>query len=186
MRFERLQPFGVVATEWTLEDLSNPEQSGRLVSEWHEAGGLLVLRGRLLEPEALVRVGHTFGEVENMVDTQMRPESIHEDVPEIFLVHNRNFSRAIPARPKDGDHVLQWPQRKGWHSGASLFLAFSLSLSVSLALRAANTHRAILLHPQIRATASRRPTPRSSTACGRARRGRATPSSATMPRPSTR
>ena len=119
MRFERLQPFGVVATEWALEDLSNPEQSARLVSEWHDAGGLLVLRGRLLEPEALVAVGRTFGEVENMVDTQMRPESIHEEVPEIFLVHNRNFSRAIPARPKDGDHVLQWPQRKGWHSDQS-------------------------------------------------------------------
>ena len=119
MRFERLQPFGVVATDWALEDLSNPEQSARLVSEWHDAGGLLVLRGRLLEPEALVRVGQTFGEVENMVDTQMRPESIHEEVPEIFLVHNRNFSRAIPARPKDGDHVLQWPQRKGWHSDQS-------------------------------------------------------------------
>lgn len=119
MRFEPISPFGVVASDYTLAELADPSVQARLVDAWHDAGGLLVLRGTLLSPSELVEAGKIFGRVENMVETKMRPEAIMETHPEIFLVHNVDFSRAVPPRPEAGDHVLRYPERKGWHSDQS-------------------------------------------------------------------
>ena len=129
MRFEPISPFGVVASDYTLAELADPSVQARLVDAWHDAGGLLVLRGTLLSPSELVEAGKIFGRVENMVETKMRPEAIMETHPEIFLVHNVDFSRAV--------------LRPGTTCCATL-----------------NARAGI----PIRATASRHPMPRSSTA----------------------
>ena len=119
MRLDAIEPFGVVASDFALAELADPSVQARLVDAWHEAQGLLVLRGTILEPPDLVALGKCFGRVENMVETRMRPNAIMDEQPEIFLVHNKDFSRKPGGRPEGGDHEVQYPQRKGWHSDQS-------------------------------------------------------------------
>lgn len=119
MLLEPIEPFGVVVSNYTLDQLAEPQVQARLVDAWHAADGLLVLRGLILTPVELVEVGRVFGDVENMVETRMRPNAIMPGQPEIFLVHNVDFSRKPGGRPKGGDHEVQYPQRRGWHSDQS-------------------------------------------------------------------
>lgn len=119
MLFEAIRPFGVVVSDYSLTELDEPDVQARLVDAWHAADGLLVLRGLMLKPSELVAVGKVFGAVENMIETRMRPNAIMDEQPEIFLVHNKDFTRKPGGRPEGGDHEVQYPQRGGWHSDQS-------------------------------------------------------------------
>ena len=54
-----------------------------------------------------------FGTVENMIETRMRAESIHQVQPEIFLVHNQDYSR-VPTTPASPGPVEAVRLRSGW------------------------------------------------------------------------
>ncbi len=91
--------------------------------------GLLLLRGMdaiSADPELLVRLSRLFGpEVENYHRTLAQRTSVHETVPEIFIVSNMPpASRPPPALPvppltPDGKLPVQFPQRRGWHTDQS-------------------------------------------------------------------
>ena len=119
MRFAATKPFGVVVSDYTVAEVHEPDTQARLVNAWHAADGLLVLRGLVLTPAELVALGKVFGTVESMIDTRMRPEAIMDEQPEVFLVHNKDFTRKSGGRPEGGDHLVQYPQRGGWHSDQS-------------------------------------------------------------------
>jgi taurine dioxygenase len=94
-----------------------------------DAGGLLLIQG-LTEiasrPALLVELSRCFGpEVEDYRYTLTGRDSVHAEVPEIFLVSNMApVNRAPPKRPEppltaDGKLPVQYPHRKGWHTDQS-------------------------------------------------------------------
>ena len=94
-----------------------------------EAGGLLLIPGLQAiadEPELLVRLSRVFGpEVEDYRYTLTTSSSVHQTVPEIFIVSNMPpVNRAPPRRPEpplDRRRPLpvQYPHRTGWHTDQS-------------------------------------------------------------------
>jgi len=94
-----------------------------------QSGGLLLLQGMdaMAEtPELLVRLSRLFGrEVENYRETLTPLNSVHETVPEIFVVSNAPpVSRDPPRQPDppvtaDGKLPTQFPHRRGWHTDQS-------------------------------------------------------------------
>jgi len=94
-----------------------------------DAGGLLLLQGLgeiTADPQLLVKMSYLFGpEVEDYRFTLTNLSSVHEKVPEIFLVANGPpVNRAPPPRPNppltaDGKLPVQYPHRKGWHTDQS-------------------------------------------------------------------
>ncbi|MCC7276504.1 MAG: TauD/TfdA family dioxygenase [Alphaproteobacteria bacterium] len=93
------------------------------------ARGLLLLRGMdaiSAAPELLVRLSRLFGpEVEDYRRTLTKQTSVHQQVPEIFIVSNMPpASRPPPPLPDppltaDGRLPVQFPQRRGWHTDQS-------------------------------------------------------------------
>lgn len=84
------------------------------------------MQGIADDPSLLVRLSQLFGrEVENYHETLAASTSVHEDVPEIFIVSNLPpISKAPPARPdpplaEDGSLPTQFPHRRGWHTDQS-------------------------------------------------------------------
>ena len=77
------------------------------------------MQGIADDPSLLVRLSQLFGrEVENYHETLAASTSVHEDVPEIFIVSNLPpISKSPPARPepplaKDGSLPTQFPHRR--------------------------------------------------------------------------
>ena len=95
----------------------------------YAANGFLLMKGMsgiTEEPALLMRLSQLFGdEIENYRETQMRPTSIHTEVPEILLVSNMPpVDRPPPKRPdppvtEDGKLPVQFPHRRGWHTDQS-------------------------------------------------------------------
>ena len=91
--------------------------------------GLLVLRGANAisdDPALLLRLSRLFGaEVEDYTRTLTVRTSVHETVPEIFVVSNvPPVAKQPPARPnppltEDGKLPTQFPHRRGWHTDQS-------------------------------------------------------------------
>jgi taurine dioxygenase len=94
-----------------------------------EAGGLLLIPtlGEITaRPELLVGLSYLFGpEVEDYRYTLTNLTSVHQAVPEIFIVSNvPPVNRPPPKRPEppltaDGKFPIQYPHRKGWHTDQS-------------------------------------------------------------------
>jgi taurine dioxygenase len=94
-----------------------------------QCGGLLLLTGMQAIAEApalLVRLSRLFGpEVEDYRQTLTRSNTVHETVPEIFVVSNiPSVGRQPPPLPDppltaDGKLPVQYPHRKGWHTDQS-------------------------------------------------------------------
>lgn len=94
-----------------------------------EARGFLLLRGMGAiseDPELLVRLSRLFGpEVEDYNQTLVKKSTVHEEVPEIFIVSNvPPVNKTPPARPnppltEDGKLPTRFPHRRGWHTDQS-------------------------------------------------------------------
>ena len=94
-----------------------------------ESEGLLLLRGLdgiAEEPQLLVRLSRLFGaEVEDYRRTLAAAQTVHREVPQIFVVSNAPPAlRAPPPRPDpplaaDGRLPTRYPHRKGWHTDQS-------------------------------------------------------------------
>ncbi len=104
-------------------------EPGALTDALYAGNGFLLLKGMsgiTQEPALLMRISQLFGnEIENYRETQMRPTSIHSEVPEILLVSNMPpVDRPPPKQPaplltKDGNLPVQFPHRRGWHTDQS-------------------------------------------------------------------
>lgn len=102
---------------------------GALTRALAEAGGLLLWRGLngiAGDPALLVRLSRLFGsEVEDYRHTLTSPNTVHPEVPEIFIVSNvAPVNRLPPPRPEpaltaDGRLPTQYPHRTGWHTDQS-------------------------------------------------------------------
>ncbi len=105
---------------------ADPTALPRLLAE---SGGLLLIPGMhamRTAPELLVRLSRIFGpEVEDYRKTLTPITSVHDSMPEIFLVSNAEpVNRLPPARPEppltaDGALPTQYPHRHGWHTDQS-------------------------------------------------------------------
>ena len=114
------------ASDLVLTAEADPTVLPRMLAQCH---GLLLLPGMTqmaAQPDLLLRLSQTFGpEVENYRHTGMNPNSIHPDVPEIFVVSNtppadrQPPALPDPARTADGKLPTQYPHRRGWHTDQS-------------------------------------------------------------------
>ena len=95
----------------------------------YAAHGFLLIKGMQGisdDPALLARLSRLFGtEVENYHQTLMAATSIHDTVPEIFIVSNvPPVDRPPPPRPDppltaDGKLPTRFPHRRGWHTDQS-------------------------------------------------------------------
>ena len=125
--------FGVLM-EWDQEcsRLANDElvaAEDMVRSQFHEAGGLLVIKGLhdlQTAPEQLVRISRIFGpEVEDYRHTLTAARFFHDKVPEILVLSNAPpCNHPPPTQPnsgryKSGKLVTQFPNQKNWHTDQS-------------------------------------------------------------------
>jgi taurine dioxygenase len=98
-----------------------------LVRAFHDAGGLLVLRGLTAlkdRPRDLVRLSRAFGpEVEDIRETLTAPRFFHPDVAEIMVLSNKpGHDHPPPPEPpggRGGPLPIRFPDRANWHTDQS-------------------------------------------------------------------
>lgn len=78
------------------------------------------------DPELFLRLSRIFGtEVESYHETRMAQQNVHPRIPKILMVSNippadrKPPPQPDPPRNADGSLSIQFPHRRGWHTGQS-------------------------------------------------------------------